>query len=184
MPQATQRVLFLDRDGTLNVDHGYVHRIYDWQFIEGAVEALHRFRDQGFALAIVTNQSGVGSGRYTTAEVEALHDWLAVQLDAAGVPVAAIVYCPHAASAECPCRKPKPGLGRQVERILDKPIDYKNSWTIGDKPSDVEFGRALGTKTVLLASRYWQPAEIDVIPTLFADSLFEAAEQIFYTDFK
>ena len=177
-----RRVLFLDRDGTINEDLGYVHRISEWKFIDRAIDALLRFYKYGFALAIVSNQSGVGSARYSAEDVETLHAWLMEQLKLAGVTISAVVYCPHAADADCECRKPRTGLATQVEELLNEPIDYANSWVVGDKPSDVGFGAGIGAKTVLLTSRYWKPAEIDVVPTLIAGSLFEAAELILAGD--
>jgi D-glycero-D-manno-heptose 1,7-bisphosphate phosphatase len=177
-----RRLVFLDRDGTINEDLGYVHRVSEWKFIGSAVDALLRFHRHGFALAIVSNQSGVGSGRYSVADVDALHAWVIEQLKLAGVPLSAVVYCPHAADSDCQCRKPRTGLAAQVEELLNEPIDYAHSWVIGDKPSDVGFGAGIGAKTVLLKSRYWKPAEVDVAPTLIAASLYEAADLILARD--
>ncbi len=124
---------FLDRDGTINVDRGYVHRIDDWEFTPGCVEALGALRTLGFQLAVVTNQSGIAAGKYTVEHARRLHEHMCYELSLSGVHVSAVVYCPHATDACCECRKPRTGMARQVEAILGLPIDYAASWTIGDK---------------------------------------------------
>jgi len=172
------RVVFLDRDGTINIDHGYVHRSEDWEFTEGALDGLRLLRDAGFTLAVVSNQSGIATGRYTAGDVLRLHSWARQRLRDSGVDVAGWAFCPHAASAKCQCRKPQIGLAQEITSQLGGVIDYAASWTIGDKESDVLFGKSLGTRTVLLASRYWHPAEVNCHPTLVADTLRTAAIQI------
>lgn len=172
------RVVFLDRDGTINEDFGYVHQIANWKFNPLAVDALVKLHAAGFVLAIVSNQSGVGTGKYSEADVEALHAWVAVQLMNAGAPISAIAYCPHSPEARCTCRKPSIGLAAQIEQKLGRPIDYAGSWTIGDKPSDASFGIALGTRSILLRSRYWGPSDSIPPQTLVADSLIQASELI------
>ncbi len=172
------KVVFLDRDGTINVDHGYVHRREDWEFTEHAVDALRLLRDAGFQLTIVSNQSGIASGRYTADHVLRLHAWAGRLLCESGVAIAAWAFCPHAASAACGCRKPKTGLVLEIVRQLGEPIDYEASWTIGDKESDVLFGESLGTRTVLLSSRYWEPEDVCCRPTHIAHTLRAAAIHI------
>ena len=174
----SRRVIFLDRDGTLNVDHGYVSRKADWQFLPGAPEGICMLRQAGYAVAIVTNQSAIAAGRCTRDDVERLHEFVAEQLAAQGAKVDAIAYCPHAATAGCDCRKPQTGLARQIEVQLGEPIDFRGSWTIGDKPSDMEFGQALGTRTILLQSRYWSPSELQLKPDDICGSLLEAVQVI------
>ena len=141
------KVVFLDRDGTLNVDHGYVHRREDWQFIDGAVNAIDMLHGSGYRVAIVTNQSGVGRGMFTIQHVEDLHAYMKAELAAEGTYVDCIAYCPHAPDDNCACRKPRPGLAQRIASLLPGEIDYSSSWTIGDKASDVEFGANLGTRT-------------------------------------
>jgi D-glycero-D-manno-heptose 1,7-bisphosphate phosphatase len=169
------RVVFLDRDGTVNVDRGYVSRIEDWQFTERAVEALRLLQAAGFRLAVVTNQSGIARGYYRLEDMHALHDHLRRQLRQAGVALDAMAFCPHGEQPPCDCRKPKTGMAARVEEQLGEPIDYAASWTIGDKVSDFEFGTALGTRVALIRSRYWQDGDLPRAPVLVVDSLYEAA---------
>ena len=173
-----KRVIFLDRDGTLNIDHGYVSRSEDWEFLPGAAQGVRLLREAGYAVAVVTNQSAVASGKCTRDDVQRLHEFVLQQLAEQGTMLDAIVYCPHSAEEGCDCRKPRIGLARQIEARLGEPIDYAGSWTVGDKPSDIEFGQALGTRTILLRSRYWSPAELPLTPDHVCESLLAAAEVI------
>jgi D-glycero-D-manno-heptose 1,7-bisphosphate phosphatase len=171
-------VVFLDRDGTINVDRGYVYRIEDWQFIPGAVEAIRHLRSAGYALAIVTNQSAIAARKYTLADVEQLHIHMQAELGRFGTTIDAIATCPHSPDDNCGCRKPRVGMAEQVERQLDHSIDYGGSWTIGDKPHDAEFGRTLGTQTILLRSRYWNASDVSLRGQPIASSLAEATQLI------
>lgn len=173
-----RRVIFLDRDGTINVDHGYVHRTEDWEFIPGAIDAIRQLRSTGFAIAIVSNQSAVAAGEYTLDDVTRLHDFVSAELARQDATIDAIAFCPHSSADSCKCRKPRPGLARQIEQQLGDAIDHFSSWTIGDKISDVAFGRAIGTRTILLRSRYWETSDLPFQPDDIADSLSEAAATI------
>jgi D-glycero-D-manno-heptose 1,7-bisphosphate phosphatase len=173
-----RRVVFLDRDGTINVDRGYVHRIEDWEYIPGAIEAIRQIRLAGFAVAIVSNQSAIAAGKYPWADVTRLHARMQTELDRHGTKIDAIAVCPHSPADNCACRKPRPGLACQIEQQLGVPIDYPASWTIGDKVSDVGFGRAVGSHTILLRSRYWQPGDLSIRPNVVTESLLEAVRTI------
>lgn len=173
-----KKVAFLDRDGTINVDRGYVFEIERWQWCEGAIEGMKLLADAGFTLAIVTNQSAIADGRYTVADMDKLHEFMNAELGKHGVTVAAIGFCPHGReTTDCPCRKPKAGMAEQVEKVVGE-IDYAKSWTIGDKEADVGFGKHAGTKTALLKSQYWKPEEVQLKPDMIVDSLLEAAQKI------
>jgi len=172
------RVVFLDRDGTINVDSGYVYQVEDWQFLDGAIDALRTLSSRGYALAVVTNQSGIARGYYTEAEVLILHEHMKREAAREGVTIDAIAYCPHKADAGCSCRKPGTLMSGQIEEQLGCAIDYQRSWTVGDKTSDIAFGKALGTRTALLSSPYWSEAELTDRPNLIANSLREATRRI------
>ncbi len=177
MPSEENKVVFLDRDGTINHDCGYVYRKEDWQFKPRAKEALHNLKAAGFKLALITNQSGIGHGLYTEADVEALHIYMQAELKKSGAELDVIAYCPHHREAGCECRKPEIGMARQIEEKIGK-IDYAASWTIGDKEADLLFGKKLGTKTALIKSQYWQAEELSVQPDMIVESLDEAANKI------
>lgn len=174
----SRKVVFLDRDGTINLDRGYVYRAEDWEFLPQAVEAIARLRQAGYAVAVVTNQSGIAEGYYTLDDVQTLHDWMQQQLAAQNTQVDAIAFCPHNAQDNCQCRKPLGGMAQQIQQQLDCEIDYPASWMVGDKLADIGFGKTLGTRTALLPSRYWTQAELTDPPDLLAESLWQVVEVI------
>jgi D-glycero-D-manno-heptose 1,7-bisphosphate phosphatase len=132
---------FLDRDGVLNVDHGYVCKSRDFEWIAGAREAIRYLNDAGYLTVVVTNQSGIARGYHTEPEFRALHRWIDERLRDSGARIDAVYFCPHLPDAvlpmyrnECECRKPRPGMLLQAVRELD--IDPASSFLIGDEASD------------------------------------------------
>ena len=143
-----RRAAFLDRDGVINVDHGYVYRAEAFDFVPGVLEAAAQLAAQGYALVVVTNQSGIGRGLYTAADFEQLGIWMRGRFAAAGAPLAGIYYCPHLPNAGCECRKPKPGMFRALERELG--VSVAGAPYIGDRLSDVEAAEAVGARPLLV----------------------------------
>ena len=140
---------FIDRDGVLNVDHGYVFRVQDFEWLPGAIDALGQLQRAGYALVVITNQSGVARGLYTLADVDLLHAHLRADLQAHGVQLTGIYACPHHPdgvvpeySVNCACRKPMPGMIDQAAR--EHGLDLAASCLFGDKASDIEAGRRAG----------------------------------------
>lgn len=144
--------VFLDRDGTLNVEKDYVYRYADWEWVPGAVEGLRRLADLGFLLVVVSNQSGVSRGYYSADDVRILHDRVKKDLAGMGVPIAGFYFCPHGPSDGCECRKPKPGLLLQAQRDLK--IDLSRSYMLGDKLIDVQAAQGAGVYPILLGTGY------------------------------
>ena len=142
--------VFLDRDGVINVDHGYVSTWEQFEFLPGVPGALRELQDSGYLLIVVSNQSGIGRGYYSESDVDLLNQAVAEYLDSyAGVTLSGFYHCPHhPTEAEneyrkhCSCRKPAPGLIHRAMR--DHAIDVKTSLLVGDKDSDIEAGRAAG----------------------------------------
>lgn len=136
------RAVFLDRDGTINVDKHYLHRIEDFEFIPKAVDGLRMLHDAGFLLIIVTNQSGIARGYYSEEDYIRLNNWMLGELEKTGVKIAASYYCPHLPDAqvtkyrvECKCRKPGTALFEQARDEFD--INLQESWAIGDRMRDL-----------------------------------------------
>ncbi len=158
----SNRAVFLDRDGVINIEKGYLHRIEDFEFIPGVPEAVRLLNDAGFLVVVVTNQSGVARGYYTMEEVNLLHRHIDEALAAFGARVDAWRVCPHHPehSSPCSCRKPLPGLLEQAAAELG--IDLRGSYMIGDKVSDVEAGMAAGCRSFLVGTGYGGAAAVDV----------------------
>ena len=142
------KAVFLDRDGVVNIDHGYVYKVSDFEFVPGILELCRRYRKLGYKLIIVTNQSGIGRGYYTREDFEQLTLWLERQFVANHSPLAAVYHCPHAPDAGCDCRKPLPGMLLQAAKEHD--IDCSQSIMIGDKLSDMQAAMAAGVGTRVL----------------------------------
>ncbi|HGN1707223.1 TPA: D-glycero-beta-D-manno-heptose 1,7-bisphosphate 7-phosphatase [Providencia rettgeri] len=147
--------VFLDRDGTINIDHGYVHQIDDFEFIEGSIEAMVELKKMGYALVVVTNQSGIGRGIYTEDQFMQLTEWMDWSLADRGVDLDGIYFCPHHPDAdveeyrqECNCRKPKPGMLLDAQSFLN--IDMASSIMVGDKLADIQAGKAAKVGTTVL----------------------------------
>jgi D-glycero-D-manno-heptose 1,7-bisphosphate phosphatase len=152
-PDSERRpALFLDRDGVLNEDHGYVSRWEDFSWIPGAKDAVAASNQAGWLVIVVTNQSGVGRGYYTEADMHALHQRMAEELAAAGGRIDGFYFAPHhpEAAAESyrhpdpPDRKPNPGM--ILRALADWPIDAARSVLVGDKASDMEAAKRAGIR--------------------------------------
>ena len=130
-----QKALFLDRDGIINVDYGYVSQIEKFKFNEGIFEFLHLFVQEGYILFIVTNQSGIGRGYYTEEDFNILTKWMLLKFQKKEIVIASVQHCNHAPEEHCSCRKPATGMINNILKEYD--IDLKNSWMIGDKQSDI-----------------------------------------------
>jgi D-glycero-D-manno-heptose 1,7-bisphosphate phosphatase len=147
--------VFLDRDGTLNHDTGYLHRIADFRWLPGAVNAIRALNDSGYYVFVVTNQSGVARGLFDETTVRDLHDWMNDELRAAGARIDDIRYCPHHPQASidayrtaCSCRKPAPGM--LLDLMKAWPVIREASIMIGDKESDAAAGAAAGVSSAIV----------------------------------
>ena len=143
-----RKAFFLDRDGTLIVDRGYIRRTEDIEFFPDTISTLQELQARGFLLVVVSNQSGIARGLITGEEARAVSDAFCHTLRKNGVAIASARLCPHLPDAGCECRKPKPGMLIEAGRILD--IDFSQSYMVGDRPTDCEAGAAAGCTPVLL----------------------------------
>jgi D-glycero-D-manno-heptose 1,7-bisphosphate phosphatase len=149
---------FLDRDGVVNIDRGYLIRREDFEFVPGVLEGARRLHQLGYALVIVTNQSGIGRGLYSEAQFNELTRWMQGAFEASDAPLAGVYFCPHHPSEAtgpyrrpCDCRKPAPGMLFDAARDLK--LDLAKSVLFGDRESDLEAARAAGVPLrVLLAT--------------------------------
>jgi len=177
--------VLLDRDGTLNIDRGFLHKREDFVFIEGAIEALSRLKKKGFILVVVTNQSGIARGLYTEEHVNTLHDYVNDELRLHGTGIDRFYFCPHHPEApieryrkDCECRKPKPGM--ILRALSDLNIDPKTSYMIGDMARDICAGKRAGVRSILIHEHEETVDTLDCgeKPDLVVHDLLEAAQYI------
>lgn len=172
--------VFLDRDGTLIEDRHYLSDPSQVQLYKGAAEAVRAMKKAGYAIVLVTNQSGIGRGYFTEDDYRAVHGELTRQLAAGGIRLDGSYHCPDApggAPVESTCRKPSPVLYRRAERELD--LDLQRSWFVGDKVSDVEPAESLGGRGILVRTGYGQSEAAKAPPNCrVVDDLEAAADLI------
>ncbi|MGE0096067.1 MAG: D-glycero-alpha-D-manno-heptose-1,7-bisphosphate 7-phosphatase [Alphaproteobacteria bacterium] len=140
---------FLDRDGILNHDTGYIHRAEDFIWVDGAIEAIRYLNERDYLIFVVTNQAGIARGLYGETDVLTLHDWVSERLTVAGARIDAFYFCPHhptegppAYRITCECRKPAPGM--LLRAMREWPVDPAGSFLIGDRQTDLEAATAAG----------------------------------------
>lgn len=180
-----EKVIFLDRDGTINVEKNYLYRPEDLVLIPGAAKAIRMFNEHGFRTVVVTNQAGVARGYYTEEDVRRLHEFLNEILLREGAHIDHFFYCPHHPEhgigdyrVQCGCRKPNPGLLAMAERYYQ--VDKTHSYMIGDNTGDMGAGQNYGVTTVLVGTGYgeqlWREGKTPC--DFYADNLLEAARLI------
>ncbi len=160
-----RKAVFLDRDGTINVEKEYLINPSDFEFLPGVPNALQKLQNAGFLLVIVSNQSGVARGYFTESQVDVLHQSMEKRLELFGVSFDGIYFCPHHPTSgqskylcDCECRKGKPGMLLTAAKELQ--IDLSQSFMIGDKIADIQAGHAAGCKTFLVKTGYGKDFEV------------------------
>ena len=180
----SRSAIFIDRDGTLNVEKNYLHKWEDWEWIPGAVEAIKRFNVAGYLVIVTSNQAGVARSLYSEADVDVLHRQVDADLQRQGGHIDAYYYCPHHPEhgdlRDCECRKPAPGM--LLTAALAHDIDLLNSYVIGDKISDVEAGLNCGVTPILVETGYGAKERAELPPAvLVVRDIGAAAEWILNT---
>jgi len=137
-----RKALFLDRDGIINVDHGYVHTQEGFEFIQGIFTLVRHFVSKGYQIFVVTNQSGIGRGYYNQAQFHTLTTWMIERFQSESIYIEKVTFCPHLPSEGCHCRKPRTGMIEEITQSY--PLDLKSSYFIGDKQSDMDLAREAG----------------------------------------
>ena len=139
------KAAFIDRDGIINIDNGYVSKKEDVIFVPGIFNLCRLLQEKGFQLVIITNQSGIGRGLYSIEDFNSLMDWMVTQFKNQGITISKCYFCPHHPTEaeddykiDCDCRKPKPGMILHAQKDLG--IDLSASILVGDKPSDIQAG--------------------------------------------
>lgn len=187
MSAQSRRAVFLDRDGTIIRDTGYLGDLDGIEFLPGAVEAMRSLHDAGYLLVVITNQSGVARGLFDEDRCRAVSERFVSLLAEEGVPVAASFYCPHLPGAAvpeydkvCDCRKPGRGLFEKAAEELH--VDFNSSWAAGDSLRDLEPAKKLGAKTILVltgkgSKQAGQDGALEIADVI-CDDLVGAAREI------
>jgi len=183
--QAPRPAIFIDRDGTLSHEVGYVNHISRFRLYPWAVEAVRLINKSGYLAVVATNQAGVARGYFPESLVREVHASLDATMQAGGARIDGIYYCPHHPSVgepryrrDCDCRKPRPGLLRQAEAALG--IDLGRSWVVGDRLGDMKLAWSVGARGALVRSGYglgeltYDARSWDRQPDLVADHLLAA----------
>ena len=178
------KAVFLDRDGVINVDNGYVSNVDDFQFIDGVIEACKTASEKGYLLVVITNQSGIARGYFSEDQFHTLTEWMDWSLADRGVDLAGIYYCPHHEEngigeykVACDCRKPKPGM--LFDAIKELNIDVTQSILVGDKTPDLKAGIAAGIETnYLVRTGKAIDEEGELLATAIYDDLAQALDKL------
>ena len=154
-----RRAVFLDRDGTINVEKNYLYKIADFEFIPGAQDAIKMLKAAGYLVIVVSNQAGIARGYFDESDVEQLHQHMQAELAAYGTSIDAFYFCPHhpdeglgAYKVQCECRKGKPGM--LLQAALEHDLDLQHSFMVGDKLADIVAGERAGCKSILVLTGY------------------------------
>jgi len=181
--------VFIDRDGTLSHEVGYINHISRFKLYPFAVEAVRALNAAGLLAVVVTNQAGVAHGYFPESLIHEVHDLVREAMQSGGARLDGIYYCPHHPSAgeppyrrDCDCRKPRPGLALRAAAELG--IDLARSWMVGDRPPDLELAWNVGARAALVKTGYglgelsFNQAKFRRAPDLVAEDLLEAVQEI------
>ena len=169
------RAVFLDRDGTIASDVHYCRRVEDFRLFPSVPDAVKLLNDNGFRVVVITNQSGIARGYFTEDTLNDIHRKLKDELAKSNAYVDGIYYCPHHPDDKCDCRKPKTGLFKDVAQAFD--IDLSRSFGVGDSAMDIEAGKALGCKTILIGNSN-RGENINCSPDCISKTLYGAVRWI------
>ena len=182
---AKRPAVFLDRDGTINLEKDYLYRIEDFEFIPGVPQAIKRLKKSGYLVIVVTNQSGVARGYFSLDDVAQLHEYIQKQLAAAGAGIDAFYVCPHHPEKglgeylkKCDCRKGQPGL--LIQAGADLGLDLQKSFMIGDKLADIEAAENAGCQPILVLTGYGHESrlKLDADRAVVCEDLGAAVDMI------
>jgi len=184
-----KRAIFIDRDGTISEEVGYINHVSRFRLFPYAARAVKRIHENGYLAIVITNQAGVARGYFSEEMVKTIHARMTDELERDGAQLDAIYYCAHHPTVgeppyrlACDCRKPEPGLIRRA--ASDFQIDLGGSWMIGDRYSDIELAANAGLKSALVLSGYgrgeweYQQSNWDLQPDIVAEDLLEAVNLI------
>ena len=179
---ALRPAVFLDRDGTIAEEMGYVNHVTRFRMFPFVSAAIRRLNEAGLPVIVVTNQSGVGRGYFPESLVHTVNEWMTQQLAKGSAKLDAIYYCPHTSAENCTCRKPNTGMLDLAAR--ERGLDLQRSFVVGDRYGDMELARNARARSILVRTGYgegelaWHSAKWPVRPDFVAEDLAKAADWI------
>ena len=172
----TIKTIFLDRDGVINKEINYLHKIKDFKFINGVFDTCQYFKSLNYQIIIITNQSGISRGFYSESDFQKITKWMIKQFNKNNIDILDVIHCPHQPSDFCNCRKPKPGMFLSAKNRHN--ISMEKSWMIGDKEIDIMAANAAKiTNTILVRSGH-KINEANSSATYFLDSIKDSKKVI------
>ena len=174
----TIKTIFLDRDGVINKEINYLHKIEDFEFINGVFEACQYLENLNYKIIITTNQSGISRGYYTENDFQKITKWMLSQFNNNNIDILDVIHCPHLPSDFCDCRKPKPGMLLSAETKHN--IDMENSWMIGDKENDIKAANNAGIINTILVKSGHEIDELNSNSKFILDSIKDIHQAIKY----
>ena len=170
------KTIFLDRDGVINKEVNYLHKIDDFEFIDGIFDTCQHFQSLGYKIIIITNQSGIYRGYYTENDYQKVTQWMLTQFANEDINILDTFHCPHGPDSTCNCRKPKPGMFLNAKTKYN--IDMKNSWMIGDNEVDVIAANTAGIDNTILVRSGHRMDESNSKAGFFLDSIQQSKQII------
>ena len=171
-----KKAVFLDRDGVINKEIGYLNKIKDFLFISDVFKACSLFKEKNFEIVIITNQSGIARGMYSEEDFHALNRWMLNEFSNNNISILDVEYCPHGPEDYCTCRKPKPGM--IFSASYKHGINLKESWLIGDKETDIQAAINAGISNKVLIKTGHEINEADTMADFVVNSLTEVTKLI------
>jgi len=172
----TIKTIFLDRDGVINKEVGYLYKIQDFEFVDGIFEACRHFKSLDYHMVIVTNQSGIARNLYKDEDYQALTIWMLEEFKKSNIEILDIFHCPHMPDSNCLCRKPKPGM--LIDAKDQYNIDMQNSWMIGDKEADIIAANSAGISNTILVKSGHKINAADSNAKYILDSIYQSNQVI------
>ena len=169
------KTIFLDRDGVINKDINYLHKIDDFEFIDGIFDVCLYFQSLGYKIIIITNQSGISRGYYSHSDYQKVTQWMLDQFKYKNINILDVFHCPHGPDSTCNCRKPKPGMFLKAKDKHN--TDMEKSWLIGDKEVDVIAANDAGIENTILV-RSGHRIDESISKTRFILDSIQQAKQI------